>query len=154
MHHGATETRYVYDVLGRNYRMTNIQAALLYDQLLHVDSIRANKHTIFSVYREILGDTVIVPPSEDNTTASEWMFVCGLKDIRYEALEVYMKTHGVDIRPFFYDISVHGHLKGIKWRAICSNVTYFMLPSYPDLTLDEVRYVCRTLNGFTCTLLG
>ena len=153
IHHGMTTTRYVYDVLGRNYRMTNIQAALLYDQLLHVDSIRADKHTIFSAYREMLGDTVIVPQAEDRTTSSEWMFICGLKDIRYEELEAYMKAHNVDIRPFFYDISVHGHLKDIKTTApFTTDVTYFMLPSYPDLTLDEVRYVCQTLNGFTRTL--
>jgi perosamine synthetase len=149
IHHGATSTRYVYDVLGRNYRMTNIQAALLYDQLVHVDSIRVDKHGIFNAYRETLGDTVVVPKSEDETAPSEWMFVCGLKGIRYEDLEGYMKTQGVDIRPFFYDISVHGHLKDIHTRTLLSDVTYFMLPSYPDLTLDKVRYVCRTLNGFT-----
>ena len=145
IHHGATSTRYVYDVLGRNYRMTNIQAALLYDQLVHVDSIRADKHAVFGAYREILGDTVIIPQTEDQTTPSEWMFVCGLKNIRYEDLEAYMKTHGVDIRPFFYDISVHGHLKDIQARILLSDITYFMLPSHPDLTKKQVDYICETL---------
>jgi len=153
IHHGATSTRYVYDVLGRNYRMTNIQAALLYDQLVHVDSIRADKHVVFEAYMKVLGDNVVVPRIEHQTTPSEWMFVCGLKNIQYKDLEAHMKSHGVDIRPFFYDISVHGHLKNIQIPSLLSDITYFMLPSYPDLTLDDVRYVCRTLNGFTHPVL-
>lgn len=149
IHHGMTSTRYVYDVLGRNYRMTNIQAALLYDQLVHIDRIREDKHVIFTAYRELLGKTIVIPQAEDNTSPSEWMFVCGLTNTQYETLEKYMKTHGIDIRPFFYDISVHEHLKNIQARSLPSNITYCMLPSYPDLTLDQVHYICQTLNTFT-----
>ena len=144
-----TSARYVYDVMGRNYRMTNIQAALLYDQLEHLDSIRRDKHAIFRVYQEHLKDTTVIPRVEEGTVPSEWMFVCGLKDIRYEELEAYMKSYAIDIRPFFYDISVHTHLNNIRARPLGGDVTYFMLPSYPDLTLEQVKHICQTVNGFT-----
>ena len=154
IHHGATSTRYVYDVLGRNYRMTNIQAALLYDQLTHVNTIRNDKHAIFSGYKKLLGQLVVIPRTEERTSPSEWMFVCGLKNIQYEGLEEYMKSYGIDIRPFFYDISVHTHLKGIQSQQILTNdITYFMLPSFPDLPLEKVEYICKTLIGFTCSVL-
>ena len=149
VHHGMTSARYVYDVMGRNYRMTNIQAVLLYDQLEHLDSIRRDKHAIFRVYQEHLKDTTVIPRVEEGTVPSEWMFVCGLKDIRYEELEAYMKSYAIDIRPFFYDISVHTHLNNIRARPLGGDVTYFMLPSYPDLTLEQVKHICQTVNGFT-----
>lgn len=148
IHHGATTKRYVYDVLGYNYRMTNIQAALLYDQLVNLDSIRNDKHVIFNHYTACLKGSVIVPRIEENTTPSEWMFVCGIKNINYQDLEKYMKLNNVDIRPFFYDISEHNHLTKIHRAVMNTDVTYFMLPSYPDMSLKDVEYVCETVLRF------
>ena len=154
IHHGMTSTRYVYDVLGRNYRMTNVQAALLYDQLTHADSIRADKHAIFCSYKKLLRESVIIPRMEDHTTPSEWMFVCGLKNTQYKDLEVYMKSQGIDIRPFFYEISVHSHLNDIQsQQSLRTDITYFMLPSFPDLPLEKVKYICETVIRFTNPIL-
>lgn len=148
VNHGITDTRYVYDTLGYNYRMTNIQAALLHDQLINLDNIRNDKHRVFSQYLESLQDHVYIPKSEENTTPSEWMFVCGLKDINYDKFEMYMKSNNIDVRPFFYDISVHEHLKDIPRSQMNTDITYFMLPSYPDLTDNNVKHICETILRF------
>lgn len=148
VHHGTTSTRYVYDTLGYNYRMTNIQAALLYDQLVNLDSIRNDKHRIFTQYSKLLQDKVIIPKLEENTIPSEWMFICGMKDIIYTDFEQYMKSNNIDIRPFFYDISVHEHLKDISSKKLDTNISYFMLPSYPDLTEQHITYICETILRF------
>lgn len=148
VHHGLSGIRYVYDTLGYNYRMTNIQAALLYDQLINLESIREDKHRIFMKYREIIKEKVIIPEQEENTQSSEWMFVCGIKNINYEDIESYMKSNNIDIRPFFYDISIHKHMRDIYRNPLIIDSTYFMLPSYPDLTDEQITYICKTLLNF------
>ena len=148
VHHGASSERYVYDVLGYNYRMTNIQAALLYDQVLQLESVRKDKHAIFEEYRRLLADHTVIPPTEADTVASEWMFICGV-DADYAKLEEYMKANGVDIRPFFYDIRRHKHLAHVETARLELTHSYIMLPSYPDLTLEQVRNICDILCAFT-----
>ena len=147
IHHGASSERYVYNVLGYNYRMTNIQAALLHDQLLQVESVRADKHAIFEEYSRQLKDHVIVPTPEVDTNPSEWMFVCGIK-ADYSKLHDYMSKNGIDIRPFFYDIGRHAHLSDVKHSSMNLTHTYFMLPSYPDLTIEQIQTVCSNIIMF------
>ena len=147
IHHGASAERYVYDVLGYNYRMTNIQAALLYDQLLQVADVRRDKHAIFAEYMRRLEGHVVVPVVESGTAPSEWMFVCGVKGA-YADVQSHMTANGVDIRPFFYDIGRHRHLQDIAHTPMTLDYTYFMLPSYPDLTEAQLQHVCDTLIAY------
>ena len=72
---GQTSTRYVHDELGYNYRMTNIQAALLLGQLEQYEFIKKNKEKIFNYYRESLGsiEGVSTQEIEEGTSHSMWM---------------------------------------------------------------------------------
>lgn len=145
IHHGLSDRRYVFGMLGYNYRMTNIEAALLYDQLVHLDGIRMDKKHVFDEYTRQLGDSVVLPVCEHETISSQWMFVCGLRNVDYSDFEKHMRTQGVDTRPFFYDIQVHQHLADIPRIPLVDDVTYFMLPSYPDLTQEQIDSVCRAV---------
>ena len=147
INHGASSERYVYKELGYNYRITNIQAALLYDQLLQVDSVRSDKHVIFEEYKRQLSGHVSFPVSEKDTMPSEWMFVCGIYT-DYKKLEQYMTTNDIDIRPFFYDITKHSHLACIEAPPFILSQTYIMLPSFPDMTKEQVSKVCRVLISY------
>ena len=51
---GQGEIRYIHDELGYNYRMTNIQAAILLGQLEDIDYIFENKVRVFERYRKNL----------------------------------------------------------------------------------------------------
>jgi dTDP-4-amino-4,6-dideoxygalactose transaminase len=124
--------------------MTNIQAALLFDQLNAVAQIRADKHVVFETYKRLLGGHVTLPKAEEGTMESEWMFVCGV-NAEYKDLEAYMKENGVDIRPFFYDIKRHAHLSHIEGPAMDLDRCFCMLPSYPDLTVEQIEKICGHL---------
>jgi perosamine synthetase len=150
VHHGAAGERYVYNVIGYNYRMTNIQAALLYDQLLQVEKVRADKHKIFEEYSRRLKDYIVVPVSDADTTPSEWMFVCGV-NADYSKLFEHMITNGVDIRPFFYDIGRHAHLSNVKHLILNLSRSFVMLPSYPDLTEQQIHTICSTIIHYLQT---
>jgi len=148
IHHGASSEKYIYNVLGYNCRMTNIQAALLYDQITELESIRKDKHLIFETYKTLLKNHVTLPKSEENTKESEWMFVCGIS-ADYKQLEQYMKENGIDIRPFFYDIKKHKHLSHIVSTNMVLVDTFFMLPSSPDLKREEIEKICNCLINYT-----
>ena len=144
INHGLSGKKYIYKELGYNYRMTNIQAAVLYDQLTNVDDIISDKKRIFERYREQLKDKVHIPCSEENTECSNWMFVCGIKQ-PYENIEKSLNADKIDVRPFFYDIQVHSHLKNIQRPIFNTDYTYMMLPSFPDLTEKQIDYISTCL---------
>lgn len=147
INHGLSGKKYVYKELGYNYRMTNLQAALLYDQLVHKDEILHDKDVRFALYEHLLGNAVSIPQTEENTQKSNWMFICGVSK-PYEEVEAHMKEKGIDIRPFFYDIRVHSHLKDKEGPIFETEKAYIMLPSFPDLELKNVEYVCEMLLSF------
>ena len=49
-----SDTRYLHNVHAYNYRMTNIQAGFLYDQLNDIENILENKYKIFQTYDNLL----------------------------------------------------------------------------------------------------
>lgn len=145
INHGISNKKYIYETLGYNYRMTNIQAALLYDQLLNLDKIIEDKDKIFKKYEKELKNIISIPNTEDNTQKSNWIFICGIEG-PYESFELFMKGKNIDIRPFFYDIQLHAHLKYIDSKEFKLNKTYIMLPSYPDLKDEEQNYIIESIK--------
>ena len=63
-----------------------------------------------------------------------------------------MEYKNIQIRPFFYDIHKHSHLKDIKKfdDEFTNTITNYgvMLPSYPELTYEEQKYIILCLLEF------
>lgn len=153
--HGMTETRYIHDKIAYNYRMTNIQAGLLYDQLNDIDHILNLKKQIFTNYdklleKEISENKIIKLKNEANTEQSYWMYCIIIKGINYDEIEKYMNSKNIQIRPFFYDIRKHEHLKGIKCVYEECNVIKngAMLPSYPGLELEKQEHISNCIKEY------
>lgn len=148
IHHGLGTKQFVYSKLGYNYRMTNIQAALLYDQMQNIQSTLQDKEKIFSYYRRMLNkNSIVYTKQEEGTLSANWMFIIGI-NIPYEKVNAYMKSKSIDTRPFFYDIQTHEHLKHIQRSNFELDLTYIILPSYPDLTEKEISYISETLSKY------
>lgn len=155
---GQSSQRFVHDKLGYNYRMTNIQAALLYGQLQIIPDILEMKYIVFEKYRHALKDRedVLIQISEPNTQHANWMMgirIPGHKN--YQNAELYFKSNGIEIRPMFYPISAHSHLVDnyvVSWdscdNAITLNEECFVLPSYPELTSEEQAHILQTLENY------
>lgn len=140
-HHGATCERYVYDVLGYNYRMTNLQAAMLYDQLKDVSSILKTKRDVYDRYKELLGDSVI--------TAGIWMMTIRIPGMKYSEFAGHMLKHGIDTRPMFYQIQMHSHLSAIESAPqSIDHSEIAMLPSSPGLTRYDQVYIATAIRQF------
>ena len=147
---GQSETRYIHDELGYNYRLTNVQAAILLSQLEDVDYIWANKKRVFERYKNNLKniDGIKLQKEEENTSHSYWMFgvrFIGLKS--YEVAEKYFNQASIDTRPMFYSYKKHKHLSfsGEDKNASKINQEVVIFPSYPDLSSEEIDYICDNI---------
>jgi len=155
--HGMSDIRYIHNNLGYNFRMTNVEAGFLYDQLKDYQHILDLKKNIFKNYDELLKDKldnnkIIKLISEESTEVSYWMYVIIIPDIEFYKLEKHMEYKNIQIRPFFYDIHKHSHLKDIKKfdDEFTNTITNYgvMLPSYPELTYEEQKYIILCLLEF------
>ena len=76
---GMSEKRYLHNLHAYNYRMTNIQAGFLYEQLNDIDNILENKYKIFQTYDNLLQELIKLEKiklikHEDNTIYSPWIY--------------------------------------------------------------------------------
>lgn len=135
-HHGMTSERYVYDVLGYNYRMTNLQAALLTDQLRDIDAILERKRAVRDRYAALL---------------PEWTFTTGLW---MHALRIpggvpvdALRAAGVDTRPMFYPIHTHTHLRTVAATSTpIGHDEIVMIPSSPRLSAFDQALIATLIR--------
>ncbi|MFM9052183.1 MAG: DegT/DnrJ/EryC1/StrS family aminotransferase [Bacteroidota bacterium] len=153
---GQSSVRYVHDKLGYNYRMTNIQAALLFGQMEIVDEIRSRKHEVFERYRRELEpvDEVRFQICEPETEHAQWMFAVRFEGFTFErkrALELFLFENNIETRPMFYPMNQHPYLKDIKGdMRIATRLNHqgLILPSFPELTKGQILSVCRKIKEF------
>ena len=87
---------------------------------------------------------------ELNTESADWIFSVRIIDLSktIEDTTRFFSEHGVDIRPFFYPIDAHSHLASIQSHSNKLNDEVIMIPSSPDITLDQQKKVVDILTLF------
>jgi perosamine synthetase len=147
---GNGDKRYLHDMHAYNYRMTNLQAALLYDQLQVSSIIRQRKSKIFERYRSELKSIVTLPEIDKDTTPSEWMMCIRIPKSFYPVFETYMNEKGIETRPFFYPLHCHAHLSSfpVDETAVKLNEESCMIPSHPHLSENEQTYIIDMIKRY------
>ena len=153
---GQSSEKFIHNNLGYNYRMTNIQAAILYGQLEFLEEIVEKKMNIFELYRNNLSllDGVEFQKIEDGTSPSNWMFSVRFSNLTYDekkSLELFLYKMGVETRPMFYPITSHNHLSHIKSVNTISEILssqVLVLPSSPNLNKSQVLFICDLIKNF------
>ena len=156
---GMSDIKYLHKLHAYNYRMTNIQAGFLFDQLNDIDNILTNKYKIFENYNELLKELVELGKVQlmkidEDTINAPWIYALRIinNDKTIEETTQFFKDNEIDIRPFFYPINIHTHLKSIKNDDNISyklNKEIIMIPSSPDITYEEQKRVVETVYKFT-----
>lgn len=158
---GNTNERYIHDVLGYNYRITNIQAAFLYDQLKEVESapthreiehVLTMKERIFRYYYDSLSscDGIKLQAVEKDTIHAHWLFAVRVVGVSFKKISAHLSSKGIDSRPMFYPIETHSHLKHLF--TVPTEIPYeeiVMLPSYPTLNSRVQDHIIDTLKELT-----
>ena len=146
---GQSNEKFIHDVLGYNYRMTNVQAAILYGQLETLDEIKNKKKNIFNRYKRNFENCTEISfqKIENNTEHSEWMFGLRFHNLTVEQkkeLELHLFHVGIDTRPMFYEMKKHNYLSHINnndENSVLLNHQCIILPSYPQLTNSQVDFI-------------
>ncbi len=144
---------YWHDVIGYNYRMTNICAALGLAQLERVEKTLRKKRRLAERYRQLLSGTPYQFHEEvGDVYHSYWMIsVLTPQAGDRDPLRKHLADAGIETRPVFYPVHTmpiyaqkyqrHQVAEDIGWRGI-------NLPSYPDLTDAQVDTICDNLKSF------
>ena len=149
----ADHREYWHDVVGYNYRMTNVAAAIGLAQLECSDEIIARKRAIADRYKIGLAGLPIEIHSEiPETTHSYWMIsiLVSSPSLR-DSLRLHLADDGVETRPVFFPVHTmpmyakafrrHPVAESIAWRGI-------NLPSWPDLTEADISTVVDSIRKF------
>ncbi|GIW21106.1 MAG: GDP-perosamine synthase [Candidatus Sericytochromatia bacterium] len=149
----AKYREYWHDVIGYNYRMTNICAAIGLAQLEQIDKIVYKKRQIAEWYKELLKPTKYIFHAElENVYHSYWMCSILVDDYKKrDELRKHLLKNGVETRPVFYPVhTMPMYSKKFERHIVAENISYrgINLPSYPDLTYDEVKYICDIILNF------
>jgi perosamine synthetase len=150
----AGTKEYWHDVIGYNYRMTNICAAIGLGQLEVADELVARKRQIAVAYRSGLhGLPLDFLWEAQGTTSSFWMNTIGLHDgsLRDE-FRKHLADAGIETRPAFYPAHTMpmyvAYDKGPYPNATRIAAAGINLPSSPALSDADIQRVVDCISVF------
>jgi len=157
---GFQEPRFVHEVIGFNYRMTNIQAAIGLAQTEMVEEKVAKKRWIGQTYNELLAgqDGLVLPCEEPWAKNVYWMYGIVALDsfgLTKEELMKKLRDKGVDTRAFFCPMSLQPVFKGSDPRFPDTSEDFpvsidlwnrgLYLPSGLGLTRNQIEEIAQKL---------
>ena len=149
----AAHREYWHDIIGYNYRMTNIAAAIGLAQLEQIDTFIDRKAEIAGIYKkELEGLPVRFHGPVGDVRHTYWMvsIECDSIDDR-DRLREHLKEKGVETRPTFYPVhTMPMYSEKYQKLPVAEKLGWsgMNLPSYPGLTDGEVRYICNEICAY------
>ena len=141
--HGMSpKKKYWHDIVGFNFRMTNLQAAIGCAQLEKIDDILKRNSIIESRYKEILKEQNIQWQSDKDPKRKRvvWI-VTGMSNKRDLIIERGVK-HGIDVRRFFYplcEMDIYNRYSKGNYLISSKLSEYgFSLPTHNDVDFDKI----------------
>ena len=147
----ADHREYWHDVIGYNYRMTNVCAAIGVAQLERLDTILARKRRIARLYRLGLQGTPVSLHTDCSRGLHSYWMVTILVDSQADRdpLRARLAASGIETRPTFYPLHTmpmysrrfqrNPVAEDIAWRGV-------NLPSFPSLREEEVAEICDVIR--------
>ncbi len=142
-----SQGHYYHSVVGYNYRMTDLQAAVGLAQIERLDLVLEGRRRIVNRYRSNLAGSRI--ELQGGERASGWVMAVLLPaDVRRDDVTELLKARGIETRPFFvplpalppYRSTVPPVTAEVAQRGLC-------LPTHLHLDLNDIDYVCEHLLG-------
>ena len=149
----AANREYWHEVIGYNYRMTNICAAIGLAQLERAGEFLSRKRELAKMYQQQLaGLPVEVHREAPNTTHSWWMISILTADpADRDPLRAYLREQGIETRPLFspahtmpmYEQSGSNYpvAEDLSRRGI-------NLPSWPGLTDEQLKIITSAVSAY------
>jgi dTDP-4-amino-4,6-dideoxygalactose transaminase len=149
--HGST-SKYAHEIVGYNFRMEEIQAAVLNVKLPHLNDWNSGRRERAARYHELLSDSGLVLPREMEYARHVYHVFAVQSDNR-EELQQRLAAHGIQ-SGVHYPIPIHmqAAYASLGYKAGDLPVTerlaerVLSLPMYPELTQDHQRAVAAAVR--------
>ena len=146
------EKKYWHDVVGYNYRLTNIQAAVALAQIERIDMFIEKREKISGLYKELLGSVkgIKFQQSVEGSKPVTWIFSIMLENfgLSCDELSRKLEKNGVETRKIFYPLNemppYANDSKYANSKFISENG--LSLPTHTMLTEEEVRLICEIIT--------
>lgn len=149
----AAGKEYFHDIIGYNYRMTNICAAIGCAQLENATDIITKKREIANWYNNQLNDLPLQLHKESKDVYhTYWMYTVMVDEAeKRDKLRTFLKEKGIETRPAFHPIHQMPmyYKEGVSF-PIAERLTLkgINLPSYPGLNESDVNYISEQIKFF------
>jgi perosamine synthetase len=147
--------RYWHPVIGYNYRMTNIAAAIGCAQLERVGEALAHRKRLAAWYSSELSQIpgLVLPVQKDYAEHVYWMFTVLLPECTAETRDLVrelLESRGVETRPVFYPMHLlppYEEDSGRYPKATQISTRGLNLPTHELLTQADVAYISEQLDS-------
>jgi len=153
--HGMNpQKRYWHDVVGFNYRMTNMQAAVGVAQLNKLDKFVEKKREVAGLYSSLLNSVegVSLPPEMPWAKNVYWMYSILVQDsfgMDRDELMRRLELKGIETRPLLAPLHLMPPYKKSESIAVAEELASrgISLPSSVNLTAEQTRYIANAIRG-------
>ena len=153
--HGEGKPKYYHPVVGFNYRMTNLQAAVGLAQLEKIDDFLSKRERIDRLYRKYLDNIpgLILPPEDtEDRHGVCWLFSFLVNNkfrMSRGQLMKHLDKYGVETRPFFIPMHKMPMYRDNKSYPVSERVSIegLNLPTFTDLTEKEIIRIARIIKS-------
>jgi UDP-4-amino-4,6-dideoxy-N-acetyl-beta-L-altrosamine transaminase len=151
-------------VLGYNYRITDVQAALGESQLKRLDAFIRQRRAAAQRYEKLLAGIpgLVLPPSDDAKIRSAWhLYAVRLAPkIAHRRDEVLARLHkeGIGAQVHYLPVYLHLFYERLGYRkGLCPNAEIFAaseisLPLFPGITEKQQTYIAQKLRSIVALL--
>ncbi|HWP41480.1 MAG TPA: DegT/DnrJ/EryC1/StrS family aminotransferase, partial [Tepidisphaeraceae bacterium] len=149
------QRRYWHPVVGYNYRMTNVQAAIGLAQIERIDWQLQRRQEVVSWYRQELDGVEGITWQQEKPWARHvwWMFTAVLGeqlDTSPEVLMSQLQQRGIETRRVVYpmhQLPPYQHTAAGRAFPVADRLSArgLNLPTFATLTRDDVHWICRSL---------
>ncbi|MEX0895731.1 MAG: DegT/DnrJ/EryC1/StrS family aminotransferase [Patescibacteria group bacterium] len=153
----SPKKRFFHEIIGYNYRLTNMQAALGAAHLQEIEAYIQKKRRMVELYNHHLADIpeLILPAEKADVQSVFWMYNIRLKqkaNTSRDKLMEQLAKKGIETRSYFHPM----HMQPILRSYVKKNQKFpiseelassgFYLPSGLTITENQIKYVANELK--------
>lgn len=155
------DASWAYDMkyLGRNYRITDFQAALGISQLKKLEGFIQKRNNLVSIYADYLGKIDFVRlPIVKSKVRHAWHLYTILLDssVNRDKFFKYMRTENIGVNVHYIPVYRHSYYINqfnMNPKDFPNTEDVFekiiTLPLYPKMNDKDILYICNKINNFT-----
>jgi dTDP-4-amino-4,6-dideoxygalactose transaminase len=152
--HGSKE-KYKHVLLGHNYRMEGIQAAVLGVKLKYLKKWSHQRRSNAALYKKYLADVKELRLPEEMKYAKHAYHLFVIKARKRNELQFFLKSRQIDAA-LHYPVPLHlqpcfaslGYQEGDFPVSESHSQSCLSLPMFPEITEEQIRYVADQIKFF------